>query len=140
MKRSASPRSASQPEPVFVLDENLSGKSIVAGLLAKGLKVRPFADVFPRGMDDMALLKAISETRDLFLVTRDRDFRHKPDVSRALRRTSVGVFVLTASGNRTGEQLQAILIESWSRMVRVARKSPRPFIALVRGDGSVIIK
>jgi hypothetical protein len=138
MKRSAATTSARLPEQaVFVLDENLSGRSIVNGLRSRQIPVHPFTDYFDRGTDDHELIAGMHGRPDLYLISRDRDFRYKPDMAAALLRAGVGAFVLTSAGNKTGTQLVEIIVGAWNGIARFAAKTPRPFVAKVRANGTV---
>lgn len=139
MKRSASDTIESPPDLRFVLDETLSGRSILQGLKERGIAVHSFQEFFQRGAKDTEVLQVLARQPGLFLITRDQDFRYKRDVAVEIRRRGAGVFVLSASGNRTGNQLAAILADAWPRIVRTTRRTRRPFVARIRGDGTVIV-
>jgi hypothetical protein len=57
MKRSGPGPSPSRPDPArFVLDEGLSGVSILEGLRAAGIEAMAFGELFRCGMSDVEIL------------------------------------------------------------------------------------
>lgn len=129
---------AKPPEQfVLMLDENLSGKSIVEGLVAKGIPARPQTDFMPRGIPDEELLDNLARHPDIYLISKDSDFRYKPSVKSRLHAAQVGAFVITASKNKTGAQLVDLIAAAWPRIVRFVAKHQRPFVAKINGQGIV---
>ena len=138
MKRSAASMTGKPHEAcALLLDETLSGKSIVETVKAAGVPIVGFEEFADRGIDDKTLLTRLAKRRDLYLITRDRDFRYKHDVVNTLREAELGAFVLTSAGNKTGGQLASTLIAAWPRIRRFIHEHARPFVAKVRSDGSV---
>ena len=138
MKRCEPPTNAPPPEPFsLLLDETLSGKSIVQALKSHGIPVVPHEEFAARGISDIALMDSMHHHPELYFLTRDRDFRYKKDIVATLQRNGVGAFVLTASGNRTGAQLIAIILQAWPAIARFVLRHSRPFVAKILGDGSV---
>ena len=138
MKRSAADTNARPPEDVsFVLDETLSGASIVQGLRERGFPVSAFTDLFVRGISDAELIARMRGRAGLYLITRDRDFRYRPDIATALLGAAIGAFVLTSAGNKTGAQLVEVIASAWKGILRFAARTPPPFVATVRSDGTV---
>ena len=123
-------------EIVLVLDENISGLSIVQALAEAGLLVRAFTDVLPRGSSDIKLLRHLSR-RGWFLLTRDRDFRYKPQVRKTLYRGNVGVFVITVRQYMTGIQFTELIAKAWPKIQRFVEKNRVPFVAKITRDGRV---
>ena len=137
MKRSAANTETPPERFVLLLDENLAGKTILATLSAASIPVKGQQDLMERGISDSELLQQLSKLPHHFLVTRDPDFRYKPDVVATLRHVQAAVFVMTSSGNKTGEQLAEIIIRAWPAMKRFIARHPVPFIAKVMTDGHV---
>jgi len=125
-------------KPEFVLDENMAG-SIVVRIRQAGLPVNAFTDLFDCGLPDEALLEKLATRPNLFLVTKDSDFRYKPAVKQALLMYSVGVFVITSGGNKSGAMLANLIILAWPRLVKFTQKYPRPFVAKITSDARVIV-
>lgn len=126
-------------EIILMLDENLSGKTILSGLQEKGIPVKAQTDYMERGVPDEMLLELLASERNTYLITKDRDFRYKPSVKKALLKSSIGVFVITATKNKTGPQLVEMIADAWPKIVKTTRKHKRPFVAKIMGDGSVTL-
>lgn len=127
-----------QPEPfALLLDENLSSKRIIRGLLDLDIPVRPQTDVAPRGVNDDDLLNALAKRADLFLLTRDRHFRYHSETKRRLNEAGVAAFVITSSGNKNSQQIVDLVGSAWGRIQKFVRKNKRPFVAKITGEGKV---
>ncbi len=124
-------------EFVLMLDENLSGKSIVEGLAAKGVPAKAQTDFMPRGIPDEELLDNLAHHPNVYLLTKDRDFRYKPSVKSRLQAANIGAFVITATKNKTGAQLVELIAEAWPKIVRFVSKNKRPFVAKINGQGAI---
>lgn len=125
-------------DPKFVLDENMAG-SIVTRIQKTGFPVKAFVDLFDRGLSDAILLEKLATRPNLFLVTKDSDFRYKPAIKQALLMYSVGVFVITSGGNKSGAMLADLIISAWPRLVKFTQKYPRPFVAKITNDARVVL-
>ena len=123
----------------IVLDENLSGRRIIAGLRNAGIPVKPQTDFLKRGSTDEQVLTVLSRHPGCLLLSKDSDFHRKPAVRNALIRHGVGAFIITAHKNKTADELVALVRAAWPRMERCARKWPRPFIAKITADGTVTL-
>ena len=122
-----------------MLDENLSGKTILSGLQEKGIPVKPQTDYMERGVTDERLLEILAAEQNTYLITKDRDFRYKPSVKKALLESSIGAFVITATKNKTGPQLVEMIADAWPKILKTVKKHNRPFVAKIMGDGSVTL-
>lgn len=122
---------------VLVLDENLSGKSIIQGLRAAGVPVRPQTDLMGRGVSDPEVFEALAPHADCYLLTKDAQFHRRPAEKAALEQHGVGAFVITSHKNKTGPELVALIRDSWPRIERFARAHSRPFIAKILASGRV---
>ncbi len=122
---------------VLMLDENLSGKSIVEGLVAKGIPAKPQTDFMARGIPDEELLDKLAQHPNVYLISKDSDFRYKPSVKKRLESAKIGAFVITATKNKTGAQLVDLIATAWPRMIRFVAKHQRPFVAKISGPGTV---
>lgn len=127
-----------QPDDIILmLDENLSGKTIISTLQEKGVPVRAQTDYMDRGVTDESLLAHLADKLNVYLLTKDRDFRYKPSVKNALIKSKVGAFVITAHKNKTGNQLVEIISGAWPKIKQTILDNKRPFVAKIMGDGAV---
>ena len=133
--------SSTNPKPpnetILMLDENLSGKTIISALQKRSVPVRSQTDYMERGVPDETLLALLAHERNVYLLTKDRDFRYKPSVKKALIEAKVGAFVITATKNKTGAQLVEMIAIAWPKIQRAIERNKRPFVAKIMGDGSV---
>ncbi len=139
MKKHSDARSREERrDPIhLLLDETIAGKSIVAGLARHDISVIPLGDITSRGASDVEVLDALAGRPDLYLLTRDRDFRYHSAVRQRLLEAGVGVFVITSAGNKTGPQLVDLIASGLSRIQKFARNNKRPFVAKVTSEGKV---
>ena len=122
---------------VLVLDENLSGRTILAALRDAEIPVKPQTDFVKRGAEDTEVFAAIAPHRDCFLLTKDTKFHRKPPERAALMHYDIGAFVITSQKNKTGPELVALIRNAWPRIERFARKHRRPFIAKILAEGRI---
>lgn len=122
---------------ILLLDENLSGHRIVAGLTELGIPVKPQTTIMERGLPDEKVLEILARHTDCFLLTKDSDFHKKPMVKQALIEHGVGAFVITAHKGKTAENLVSLVGKAWNRIQRFADKHDRPFVAKILADGRV---
>ena len=122
---------------ILVLDENLSGRSILDGLRKHGIEVLAQTELMPRGIPDEEVLRILSGRVDCYLLTKDSDFHHHPTVKQALLQHGIGAFVITAHKNKTGPELVEMIAKAWRRIQRFAEQHPRPFAAKILADGHV---
>jgi predicted nuclease of predicted toxin-antitoxin system len=113
-------------EIILMLDENLSGKTIVSALKEQGVPVRAQTDYMERGVPDETLLSLLAHERNVYLLTKDRDFRYKPSVKKALLESKVGALVITATKNKTGAQLVEMISAAWPKIQRAIEKHIAP--------------
>ena len=137
-KRSDAKSREERHEPIhLVLDETIAGKVIVSGLTDHDIPAIPLGDITSRGASDLEVLDALADRPDLYLLTRDKDFRYHSATRQRLLDSGAGVFVITSAGNKTGTQLVELIVSAWKRIQKFARKNKRPFIAKVTGEGKV---
>lgn len=122
---------------ILVLDENLSGKSLLAGLREAQIPVRPQTDYFERQTKDPEAFAALAAHPDVYLLTKDRAFHRRPAEKAALMEHRIGAFVITAQKNKTGLELVELVRVAWPRMERFARDNSKPFIAKILADGHI---
>ena len=121
----------------LILDENLSGKSILAGLRGAHIPVRPQTDFFGRQTLDPEAFAALAAHPDCYLLTKDKAFHRRPAEKATLLQHGIGAFVITVQKNKSGPELVDLVRLAWPRIERFARKNPRPFIARILVDGHV---
>ena len=124
---------------ILVLDENLSGHRIVAGLRQRDIPVKPQTELMARGISDEEVLRVLARHPDHFLVSKDRDFRYKPIVKKALIEHKIGAFIITAQKGKTAAELVDLIAHAWRNIQRCAEEDPRPFVARITADGRVEI-
>lgn len=121
----------------LVLDENLSGRSILDGLRGHGIPVLAQTDLMKRGIPDEEVLRILASRPDCYLLSKDSDFHRHPSVKRALLSHGIGAFVITAHKNKTGPELVEMIRRSWNHIQKFAEKNQRPFAAKILADGHV---
>ena len=114
---------------ILVLDENLSGRSIIEGLRKADIPVKAQTDVMQRGISDEAVLMHIAKHPGHFLLTKDNDFHRHTGIRDTLKYHGVGAFILTGHKNKNGQQLVEQIRDSWSKMQAFADSTPLPFVA-----------
>ena len=122
---------------ILVLDENLSGHRIVAGLIECGIPVKPQTDLMKRGVPDEEVLRVLSQHPECCLLSKDSDFHKKPTVKAALLKHGIGAFIITSHKGKTAAELVELIEKSWNRIQRFAQHHPRPFVAKILADGRV---
>lgn len=128
-------RSATKPPPepvVFFIDRSL-GRA--AGLMMReaGAVVELHDDHFAQDTSDADLLPQIGQRGWLF-ITKDKRIRHRTLERDAVVAAKLRVFVLAATKNMTGLQMGELLLRQRTKIERLARKQPPPFIAGVYED------
>lgn len=99
-------------------------------LCAVGIKAIKHDDHFSDDTEDTVWLEAIGKSGWVVL-TKDKAIRRREHERDALIAASVRMFVLTAGKDLRGEEIAQMFIENISRMERMIRKQPAPFIANV---------
>ena len=122
---------------ILLLDENLSGHRIIAGLTALNIPIKPQTDIMKRGVSDEEVLQVLSLHLDCFLLTRDSDFHMKPMIREAVVQHGVGAFVITAHKGKTAPELVELIGAAWGRIQKFVRSHRRPFVAKILSDGRV---
>ena len=117
----------------FVIDENL-GEPLARGLQEFGEEVVHTREKFGEGTADTSMLKDLG-SQQLFLVTRDRRIRSRPNELRALKENNVGAFFL---GGKNGKRCHLIrqLVRNWHRIKEHAATKRRPFAFEIASRGA----
>ena len=113
---------------ILVLDENLSGRSILDPLRQANIPVKALTEVMPRGTPDEELLVHIAKHPDHFLLSKDSDFYRHSGIRDTLKYHGVGAFVLANHKNQTGSQLADQIIKAWPKIQVLADSTPLPFV------------
>lgn len=116
---------------ILVLDENLSGRSILDRLQAADIPVKAQTELMPRGISDEQVLEYIAGQQDHCLITKDSDFHRHTGIRDTLRRFQVGAFVITGHKDKNGGQLADQIIQAWPKMQAFAAANPPPFVAKI---------
>jgi Domain of unknown function (DUF5615) len=122
---------------ILLLDENLSGRRIIEGLIKCNIPVKPQTDLMERGLPDEEVLRILARHPACFLLTKDSDFHKKPAVKTALIDHRIGAFVITSHKGRTAAELVELITRAWGRMQRFAQNHDRPFVVKVLADGRI---
>jgi len=125
------------PEPrlTFFADASIGRRIVPTALRAAGLRVVVHDDRFPPGTLDEDWL-AEAGRLDWLVLTKDKRIRYRQIERRALERAGVGAFVFTGK-DLTGEEMAQAIVKALPKILRFARKTPRPFIATVTAGGTV---
>jgi len=121
--------------PIFFSDASLGRRVVPDALRAAGVALVVHDDVFPPGTPDQEWLREAGQNGWIVL-TKDKKIRYRDIERRALEEARVGAFVLTGK-NLTGDEMGRAFVSAIPRMLRVIRKTTRPFLATVSASGAV---
>lgn len=121
----------------FFLDNNLSPK-LAAGMSGFGEEVTHLQDHFPRDAKDPEWLPDIGQ-KGWYLITRDKNIRHKPAEIKALRQNRVGAFYLGGKSLKRCDLVEQ-LVRNWRRIKELAARTKRPFAFRVPPRGKKIVQ
>jgi hypothetical protein len=125
-------------EPTFFVDRSLGRSDVPAALRGAGARVEIHDDHFPQDAPDVSWL-AEAGARGWLVLTKDRRIQRHPLELNALSAAGVGAFILT-SANLSGAQMAAALVKALPRMIALAARCGRPFVATVSRSGDVSLK
>jgi predicted nuclease of predicted toxin-antitoxin system len=130
-------QSAAKPPDgtVSFIDRSLGVEPIRTELTKSGLVVEIHDDHFERDEEDRVWLRSAGE-RGWVVLTKDQKLRYRPLEINALRTSKARVFVLTA-GNLRGVEIGAVFLGALSRICKVLKSRPGPFVARVSKSGRV---
>lgn len=114
-----------------VLDENISGPSILAPLRTAGVPVKAQTDVMARGIPDDQVLKHLSKHPGHYLLTHDADFHRHTGTVDVLKRYKVGAIVLTGLKNKKGPEMAKVILRAWPAIHRFIESHAPPFVIKV---------
>jgi hypothetical protein len=124
---------------VLYLDENLQNcKPILDVLIQHSVKHVRHIEHFAAGTEDSDWLPFVGQY-GWILLTKDKRIRFNQLEKTAVRRYHVRQFYFS-SGNYTGAEMAAILVDALSQMVRTCEKYSPPFIASISKSGNVDVK
>lgn len=123
------------PDPVLFLDECLGSTDVPEALRQQSCQVEVFLEHFKSGTPDQDWLPIVGG-KSWVVLTKDKMIRKRKAEMEALVRGGVAAFVLT-TGDLTGAEIAAAFSKAIPRIKKVLRDYLPPFVAAVRGDGSV---
>ena len=122
---------------ILLLDENLSGRRIIEGLVKIHIPVKAQTDIMQRGLSDEEVLRILARYPDYFLLTKDSDFHKKPVVKTALIGHNIGAFVITSHKGKTAAELVELIAKAWPRIQRTVQNRDRPFVVKILAEGRI---
>lgn len=122
---------------VYLLDEDLASRSILAALRAAGLEVTTVPEQFGRGAKDVDWLP-IAGKRGYVVLTKDKAMRRTPLEVAAVLDARVLYFSLT-HGNLTAAQMASAILAAVPHVEGIvrSRRGRRAVLARIRTDGRV---
>ncbi len=119
----------------FFIDHCVSQKIVPDALRSAGATVEVHIDHFLIDALDTEWLPEVSR-RGWVVITKDWGLNSNFLELKAIAAANARVFIL-ASGNFTGEEIAAILVEGLDRLQRFVQGNQAPFIARIYKDGRV---
>lgn len=116
--------------------DNNTGAFLARGLCAFGEDTCHLTEHFPPNTQDEVWLQFIGQ-KGMFLITRDKMIRRRPNQLQALRRHSVGAFFLLGKNLDRWGQIRQI-IQAWPHIKDAASKSRPPFAFSVSSSGTKV--
>jgi len=123
------------PDLVLFLDECLGTTDVPEALRLQSLRVEVFLEHFKSGTPDQDWLPIVGG-KSWVVLTKDKMIRKREAEMAALSDGGVAAFVLTA-GDMTGSQIASAFCAAIPRIQKLVRDRLPPFVAAVRGNGSV---
>jgi hypothetical protein len=124
---------------VLYLDENLHNcKPILDALVQHGIRHERHGNHFLPGTEDTVWLPAVGKNGWL-LLTKDKRIRFNELEKSAVQRYRVREFYF-ASGNYSGSEMAATLVNALREMARFCRRYDPPFIASISKNGKVSLR
>ena len=113
----------------FLFDENIS-PGVVESLKPLEMPVVHITQVeeLGRGAMDEFIFEFLRRRPDWFLVTQDKQMRHKKHQCRAMLEAGLGVFILTGRAVKTNHKMVLLLLQCWDEIEKNAGRTSRPFI------------
>ncbi|MEB3338052.1 MAG: DUF5615 family PIN-like protein [Leptolyngbyaceae bacterium] len=119
----------------FFIDHCVSQKIVPEAMRSAGATVEAHIDHFSIDALDTEWLPEVSQ-RGWVVITKDFGLNSNFLELRAIAAANAKVFILT-SGNFTGEEMAAILVEGISRLEKFVQGNQAPFIARIDLKGKV---
>lgn len=120
---------------VFFVDRSLGKRVIADSLRAAGALVEIHDDHFPIDAPDEHWLGEVGK-RGWVVLTKDKKIQHRVLEQAAVAKSKTRMFALTG-GNLQGTEMAEIFVRALSKMGRLVRGNPAPFIAKVTRSGGV---
>jgi glycerol-3-phosphate responsive antiterminator len=124
-----SPNVESRNQLVFFIDHCLQCDHVVDALRECGAEVRLHLDHFRGDEEDSVWISEVS-SRDWVILTKDKMIRRRPLEKQALLAANARAFILTA-GEMKGSEVADLLAKRFTKIMRLAKNTPRPFVAKV---------
>jgi PIN like domain len=112
------------------------GRKLAAALRDAGFAAVAHDSIFADDatLDTVWLERAGAE--EWLVLTKDKLIRKRPLERRTLIEARVRAFVFTG-GNMSGVEMAEIITECASKLLRIAARTPAPFVARITGSGDV---
>ncbi len=120
---------------VFFIDRSLGIEPLRSALTNQGLTIEIHDDHFKRDEEDRVWL-AEAGRRNWVVLTKDQRLRYRPLEIRALRESSVRVFILTA-GNLRGIEIAQLFSEALPAIYSFLHHHAGPFVAKLSKTGKL---
>lgn len=117
----------------FLVDNNI-GKNVAAGMSGFGEDVVHLTEHFSEDAPDTEWL-ADAGNKGWFVITRDKRIRRRPLELGAVRKHSVGMFVLDGKNQDRCKLIQQV-VRNWPRIKEHARRQRRPFAFSIPANGT----
>jgi predicted nuclease of predicted toxin-antitoxin system len=124
--------------PTFFLDRCLGKETIASAMRSAGALVQVHDDNFAPDAKDEEWLVEVG-AKGWVVLTKDKRFQNRTLEIRAIARSNVRVFKLTA-GSIQGVEMAEIFVKVIRKISGVARSNRSPFIATVSKSGRVRIE
>jgi predicted nuclease of predicted toxin-antitoxin system len=121
----------------FFIDHCVNQKIVPDAMRSAGATVEAHIDHFAIDAPDTEWLPEVSQ-RGWVVITKDWGLNSNLLELRAIAAANARVFIL-ASGNFTGEEMAAILVEALDRLQRFVQGNQSPFISRISPSGQVRI-
>jgi len=119
----------------YLLDESISGKTLIAAMRGAGYDVKVLREEFGSGTPDRLWLPVAIE-RQWILIGKDDRWRYRAEEKAILIRANARAFIFVSKTARREEIADAIMA-ALPKMARLIATQPAPFIARILLSGYV---
>jgi hypothetical protein len=128
-------READPHQFTYLLDESISGKTLIAAMRGAGFDVKVLREEFGSGTPDPVWLPAAVE-RGWILIGKDDRWRYRSEEKAILIRAKARAFIFASKTAKRDEIAEAIMM-ALPAMARLIASQPAPFIARILLSGYV---